>query len=202
MDCPRWWTRHWNRFLTRKINVLITNLQCNCSIVSSYEIKYSDDATKLFDSTFNASYGSWMITQEHVLNGSLIPSESGSVQTFDCFLPDAAADRPYFVALRAVDKAQKIGPVSNLAAFYIPIPQYNVEDEGDSSEETDVDEVVRVRDDLMVDLEEDIVHEFNHQLSAVALGLGIVLAFCLAGTVLWIVIKRVRRPDPYTMVSA
>ena len=151
-----------------------------------------------------------MIAEEHVMSGSITPTKSGSIQTFDCFLPDAAADRPYFVALRAVNKAHKFGSVSNLAAFYFPNPQSSYEfDEGinldkqnGGAEEMNADEVARMRDDFMVDLEEDIIHEFNSQLSAVALGFGSVLVLCLAGTVIWIVVKKIRRPDPYTMVSA
>lgn len=175
--------------------------------VNRYEIRYSEDATRLFDSNFDSSEGSWVIAEEHVVSGSLTPSESGSIQMIDCYVPDAAADRPYFVALRAVDKAEKFGPVSNLAAFYFPNPQsYEYEEDFEKqeggSEKMNVDEVARIKDDVMVDLEEDIIHEFNHQLSAVALGFGVVLVLCLAGTVIWMVVKKVRRPDPYTMVSA
>ncbi len=60
------------------------------------------------------------ITEEDLLAGSLDPTEAGALQSATFLLNDIQKEKPYYVALRAFDKANKCSRVSNLAVFFIP----------------------------------------------------------------------------------
>jgi hypothetical protein len=61
-----------------------------------------------------------IITEEDLVAGSLQPSEAGVQQTATFQLTDVQREKPYYLSLRAVDKADKAGQVSNLVVFFIP----------------------------------------------------------------------------------
>jgi len=88
--------------------------------VSSYRFKYSDWATDLFDSSFhdNSSLS---------LDSAVEPKYAGSTENVVLRLDDCEKGTTYFIALRAVDKAQKVSRVSNIASFYVPSPVQLVE---------------------------------------------------------------------------
>lgn len=86
--------------------------------MSRYELKYSDDAANLLDDVFELH--PYSVTDDLVSSGSLEPRLAGLVQEVSFTLPDAARERPYYVALRALDKANKVSPISNLVSFFLP----------------------------------------------------------------------------------
>lgn len=107
--------------------------------------------------------------------GSLQPLVAGSVQEVSFNLLDALRERPYYVALRAIDKAGKVSPVSNLASFFLP---------GEKLEEP---------------FHEDDV---DAPTAIVAICVSAVFVTLVAGTVLLLVLQRIRHPGSYKVVPA
>lgn len=88
-------------------------------LVSSYLFKYSDSATELFDFNFDNSSLSSDVPIE--------PNYAGSPESIVLKLSNCQKGTTYFIALRAVDKAQQFSRVSNIASFYIPAPVLLIE---------------------------------------------------------------------------
>lgn len=147
--------------------------------VKRYELKYSDNAEDLLDHMFDRN-SDRIITEDLIHAGSLEPRQAGTVQSVAFLLPvDPLKDRPYYVALRAVDKADKVSPVSNLARFYI-------------TEDPLVSEV----------MEENASTSYYRQAFIVVASIGMVTVVALTATLLIFVIKRLRHPGPYRIVPA
>ena len=85
--------------------------------------------------------GGSFITEEDLVGGSFLPNEAGALQMATIRLTDVELEKPYYLSLRAVDKAEKASQVSNLVVFFIPnksvvVTTRNNNDEnwGDSTE--------------------------------------------------------------------
>lgn len=94
-------------------------------LVQSYEIKYSNEAIDLTDSNFDDSSSPSKkrvksITENNLRAGSLRPEEAGILQWAVVEIANVNRGKPYYIALRAVDKARKVSRVSNMAAFFAP----------------------------------------------------------------------------------
>lgn len=118
-------------------------------LVTSYEIKYSIDAADLINSNFddgkNRKKRSRIITEDDVEVGSLQPEMAGALQMVVVVLTNIQRDTPYYVALRAIDKANKKSRVSNMAAFFVPESKLpNLKSMNQESDE----EVIEIVDDL------------------------------------------------------
>lgn len=89
---------------------------------SRYEIKYSTVFDDLRVDNFGSAINSTLVLQQHVINGSLQPLESGSRQIISFVLKDDSNSGAvtYFIALRAVDRSGQAGQASNIvsAQFY------------------------------------------------------------------------------------
>jgi hypothetical protein len=61
---------------------------------------------------------STLVQQEHVLNGSLQPLESGSMQiiSFVMKVESSSSAKTYYVALRALDRSGQAGTASNIVS--------------------------------------------------------------------------------------
>lgn len=57
----------------------------------------------------------------------IVPVQAGSLQTAMITLVGVPLGQPCYVALRAVDKASKVGPVSNIASFFVDSNQRQTE---------------------------------------------------------------------------
>jgi hypothetical protein len=59
-----------------------------------------------------------LVQQEHVLNGSLQPLESGSMQiiSFVMKVESSSSAKTYYVALRALDRSGQAGTASNIVS--------------------------------------------------------------------------------------
>ncbi|XP_057365331.1 calcium-activated chloride channel regulator 4-like [Daphnia carinata] len=92
--------------------------------VAYYVLRYSDTPDYVinynFDDEYSARKKRSAIKEDDLVAGSLEPIEAGSLQTATFLLSDIDLDRPYYVTLRAVDKAGKVGQVSNVVAFFVP----------------------------------------------------------------------------------
>lgn len=92
--------------------------------VSYYEIKYSDVLSDIINSNFDEESpirkSRSIITEDNLVAGSLLPNEAGALQMATFQLIDFKREKTYYLSLRAVDKADKAGQVSNLVVFYIP----------------------------------------------------------------------------------
>ena len=95
-------------------------------------------ATDLFDSNFDLNENATLLEEQNVLAGSLEPNAAGLNQVVLFSLSRAERDTAYFIAVRAVDKAQKSGRVSNMAAFYLSSSPVKVEGY-DDTERTGLD---------------------------------------------------------------
>jgi len=148
----------------------------NFYLVSRYELKYSEDAANLLDGNFE--HHSTVITDDIVLDGSLRPVEAGLTQELTFLFPDSSLikDRPFYLALRAVDKAEKTSQVSNLASFFIP-------------------------DDEMFEGASD-GDDHDHQVSVIAIAISAVLIALVMASIAFIVIHKIRRSGPYRVVPA
>ncbi|XP_046656009.1 calcium-activated chloride channel regulator 4A-like [Daphnia pulicaria] len=86
---------------------------------SSYEIRYSPVFNDLRAVNFGSKTdNSTLVQQEHVLNGSLQPLESGSMQiiSFVMKVESSSSAKTYYVALRALDRSGQAGTASNIVS--------------------------------------------------------------------------------------
>ena len=58
---------------------------------------------------------------QDVVDGSLTPLVAGSKQTISLLLPQESANTTYFIALRAIDKANLAGDSSNVVSVQLSI---------------------------------------------------------------------------------
>ena len=182
-------------------------------------VKYSDDAAHLIDYRFDdESIGNgrrFLVTHDHVTLGSLHPEVAGAPQTVVVRLQNIQPNVPYYVAMRAVDKAHKTNQVSNMAAFFHAVLRADNEESDEAVEDyviednavestTRLPSTVRTSDDFLDDLE--IVEENEEPgtrlvvlLSAVVAAVAMVIAL---GSILLVrYMKRVRRVSPYKAVN-
>lgn len=87
------------------------------------------------------------ITEDDVEDGSLQPEEAGYSQFVLVVLSNIQRDKPYYVALRAIDKAKKISRVSNMAAFFVPVKPEPTDSKSTNQETEEVD-ITENLDDL------------------------------------------------------
>ncbi|KAI9559825.1 hypothetical protein GHT06_013832 [Daphnia sinensis] len=167
--------------------------------VSRYELKYSDIADDVMNSNFNdespVRKRRSVIKEDDLVAGSLEPIEAGSLQTATFTLSDIQRERPYYVALRAVDKADNAGQVSNLVIFFVP----------DKS-------ALLIVEDFNGDLEEstgfetrDIIYVKQsgvHVTSLVVAAFGLILIACLCVTLLMAIIKHTKAHPSYAGIPA
>lgn len=93
--------------------------------VSYYELKYSDVVADVMNSNFDSIQSPLrkrrsFITEKDLVAGSFLPNEAGALQMATIRLTDVELEKPYYLSLRAVDKAEKASQVSNLVVFFIP----------------------------------------------------------------------------------
>lgn len=81
----------------------------------------------MFDDLRAANFGSktgnsTLVQQEHVLNGSLQPLESGSTQiiSFVVKAESSSVAKTYYIALRALDRSGQAGAASNVVSAQFP----------------------------------------------------------------------------------
>lgn len=81
----------------------------------------------MFDDLRATNFGSktensTLVQQEHVLNGSLQPLESGSKQiiSFAMKVESAGEAKAYYIALRALDRSGQAGVASNIVSAQFP----------------------------------------------------------------------------------
>ncbi|KAI9559824.1 hypothetical protein GHT06_013831 [Daphnia sinensis] len=165
--------------------------------VSHYELKYSEIADDVMNSNFDdespVRKRRSVIKEDDLVAGSLEPIEAGSLQTATFRLTEVRPGRPYYVTLRAVDKADNAGPVSNLGVFFVSDKSsllirddFNVKFEGSSGFET--------RDIVNVN------QSGFHVTSLLLAGIGLILIACLCVTLLMAIIKHARAPPVYVGV--
>ncbi|XP_057365305.1 calcium-activated chloride channel regulator 4-like [Daphnia carinata] len=167
--------------------------------VAYYELKYSDIAADVMNSNFDDESSvrkrRSVIKEDDLVAGSLEPIEAGTLQTATFLLSDIDLDRPYYVTLRAVDKAGNAGQVSNLVAFFVP----------DNS-------ALLTVDDLNGGLEESTGFETKgisyvkqssvHVTSLLVAAFGLILIACLCVAILMAIVKHARNPPLYAGIPA
>ncbi|XP_046655991.1 calcium-activated chloride channel regulator 4-like isoform X2 [Daphnia pulicaria] len=154
---------------------------------SYYELKYSDVVADVINSNFDDKSpkrkSRSIITEEDLVAGSLQPSEAGVQQTATFQLTDVQRERPYYLSLRAVDKADKAGQVSNLVVFFIPdrtvvVLTKNFEDD-DSGNGTDQEIHIHI----------NTKEPSYHVASLLVAAFGLILIVCLVVMLLVAVVK-------------
>lgn len=88
--------------------------------VTKYEMKYAFDVTELLGDKFDDSDQNWPLLPDSLLAGSFDPVEAGTPQEVFVFLTNVEKSKPYFIGLRALDKASKSSKVSNMATVFVP----------------------------------------------------------------------------------
>ena len=88
--------------------------------MAKYEIRYSTSFFDVTETNFNRG-NSTLVTEEIITDGSLEPLEAGLKQNVTFVMLKEALDTTFFIALRAVDKANKNSEVSNVASVQISI---------------------------------------------------------------------------------
>ncbi len=170
------------------IKIRYTHISC-CSpcAASYYELKYSDVVADVINSNFDDESpkrkSRSIITEEDLVAGSLQPSEAGVQQTATFQLTDVQREKPYYLSLRAVDKADKAGQVSNLVVFFIPdrtlvVLTKNFEDD-DSGNGTDQEIHIHI----------NTKEPSYHVASLLVAAFGLVLIVCLVVMSLVAVVK-------------
>lgn len=128
------------------------------------------------------------ITNEVLVAGSLLPSQAGAQQSATFILNNIQKERPYYVALRAFDKANKCSRVSNMAVFFIPKKSAFVFIMDVDESETEIEN-------------EDDASYHTSSLVVAALGLMLIVSFCVA--LLTVVVKHSERScTSYAVVPA
>ncbi|XP_057365310.1 calcium-activated chloride channel regulator 4-like [Daphnia carinata] len=173
--------------------------ELDAGTVAYYELKYSDIAADVMNSNFDDESSvrkrRSVIKEDDLVAGSLEPIEAGSLQTAIFLLSDIDQERPYYVTLRAVDKAGKAGQVSNLVVFFVP----------DKS-------ALLIVDDFDGDLEEstgfetrDIIYvkqSGSHVTSLLVAAFGLILIACLCVALLMAIVKHTRTFPSYAGIPA
>ena len=95
-------------------------------------------------------------------------------------------EKPYYLALRAVDKAEKVGQVSNLVVFFIP--------DRSAVDMTKNNEDENLQDETAHDIEIHINNnEPSYHVSSVMIAaFGLILIACLCVTLLMAVVKHLK----------
>lgn len=89
-----------------------------------YEIRYSTEFEDLLPDHFNLVGNSTLVQPEHIINGSLQPSPSGSKELIAFTVnTDSLMNTTYFIAVRAIDRVGQIGRASNIASALFPSQQ-------------------------------------------------------------------------------
>ena len=132
-----------------------------------------------------------VITVDDLVAGSLQPNEAGSLQMATFQLTNIQREKPYYLALRAVDKADKAGQVSNLVVFFIPdksvvILTRNSEDDYSGDE---IDQEIHIH----VSTKEPNYHVTSMLVAA----FGLILIACLGVTLLMAVVKHTQAYGSY-----
>lgn len=135
------------------------------------------------------------INKDDLVDGSLQPIEAGSLQMATFLLSDIQRERPYYVTIRAIDKAENAGQVSNLVVFFVP----------DRSQ-------MLIEEDSGIDLEgttgfetRDVIYVKQssfHSISLLVAAFGLILVTCLCVTLLMAVIKHTRAYSSYAGIPA
>uniref|UniRef100_A0A0P6FLQ1 Calcium-activated chloride channel regulator 4, 30 kDa form n=1 Tax=Daphnia magna TaxID=35525 RepID=A0A0P6FLQ1_9CRUS len=173
--------------------------ELDAGTVAYYELKYSDIAADVMNSNFDDESSvrkrRSVIKEDDLVAGSLEPIEAGSLQTATFMLSDIQRERPYYVALRAVDKANNTGQVSNLVVFFVPdksalliVEDFNGDLEGSTGFET-----------------RDIIYVKQSGVRVTSLlvaAFGLILIACLCVTLLMAVIKHTKAHSSYAGIPA
>ncbi|KAK4030134.1 Uncharacterized protein APZ42_033003 [Daphnia magna] len=165
--------------------------------VSRYELKYSEIVDDVINSNFDDESSvrkrRSVVKEDDLVAGSLKPIEAGSLQTATFRLTDVQPERPYYIALRAVDKADNAGQVSNLGVFFVSQKSalligddFNMKLEGSSGFEA--------RDIINVN------QSGYHVTSLLVAAFGLILIACLCVALLMAIIKHVRAYSVYVSV--
>ncbi|EFX71592.1 hypothetical protein DAPPUDRAFT_326968 [Daphnia pulex] len=166
--------------------------------VSYYQLKYSDVVTDVMNSNFNnesAIRGNRsIITEEDLVAGSLQPSQAGVQQTATFQLTDVQREKPYYLSLRAVDKADKAGQVSNLVVFFIPdksvlVLTSNAEDDswGEANPEDDSNSGEAVDHEINIHINSN---EPSYRLGSLLIAaISLISIVCLCVALLMVVVR-------------
>jgi hypothetical protein len=135
-----------------------------------------------------------IITEEDLVAGSLQPSEAGVQQTATFQLTDVQREKPYYLSLRAVDKADKAGQVSNLVVFFIPdksvlVLTSNTEDDSweEANPEDDSNSGEAVDPEINIHINSN---EPSYRLGSLLIAaISLILIVCLCVALLMVVVK-------------
>ena len=173
-------------------------------VVTYYEIKYSNVAADLIESNFNYTA---RISERNVAAGSLRPHEAGAPQSVVLLFPNVVRNMPYYVALRAVDKANKTSKVSNMAAFFVaqkieeiyrPVLESAAINEVNISEDI---EPITEFDDMEETIKIDDSASSATIILIISITAGFILILGLASFLLILFLKRIRRTKPYHAIT-
>jgi calcium-activated chloride channel regulator 4 len=179
------------------IKIRYTHISCCFPCAASYyELKYSDVVADVMNSNFDDESpkrkSRSIITEEDLVAGSLQPSEAGVQQTATFQLTDVQRERPYYLSLRAVDKADKAGQVSNLVVFFIPdrtlvvlTKNFEDDDSGDGMTDQEIQIHVSTKEGGF------------HVTSLLVAAFGLILIACLGVTLLMAVVKHTQSYRSY-----
>ena len=109
------------RDIGRAITILFTapGDDLDSGTASLYEIRYSKVVCNVQGANFTIK-NSTIVQREHLVDGSLLPLESGSRQSITFLLKDDDKAETYFIALRSIDHTNRTSRTSNIVTAHFP----------------------------------------------------------------------------------